>query len=71
MYRSYRCIDAMPGPSGDCPSETATRIVTDVELPTFNMQLNLPELDLNVSFKIENQIPFDESSLETASPQLA
>ena len=65
MYRCYaRAI-------GDCPSETATRIVTDVELPTFNMQLNLPELDLNVSFKIENQIPFDESSLETASPQLA
>ena len=44
--------DAMPGPAGDCPLETATGIVTDVELPTFDMQLKLPEL--NVSFNSDD-----------------
>ena len=39
----------MPGPAGDGLFETATGIITNVELPTFEMNLTLPELDLNDS----------------------
>ena len=43
-------LHAKVGPAGDCAFETATGVVIDEELPTFDFQLKLPEVDLNESF---------------------
>ena len=48
----------MPGPAGDSPFETETGIITNVELPTFDMHLKLPELDLNGS--LDDLLKLDE-----------
>ena len=46
--------NTIPGPAGDCPFESATGIITNLELPTFDKQFKLPELDLNGSFNLDD-----------------